>query len=108
MANQTKINVNTLHLIPAAAVWQSPKIIAALSRASSNLFLMAIFLFGGLFVASQTTFFNGKLRSMMDDYDLCISKFKALKPDYTSREEQFAIRECYAAAKVRSLSANKR
>lgn len=108
MTNQTKINVNTLHLIPAAAVWQSPKIIRALSKASSNLFLMAIFLFGGLFVASQTTFFNGKLRSMMDDYDLCVSKFKAFKPDYTSREEGLAIRECYAQAKIRSLSGTNR
>jgi hypothetical protein len=107
MTTETKVNVNTVHLVPAAAVWQAPKIIFALLKVATTSFWTLFFLLSLGFVLSHTTFFNSQKRAMMDDYDLCISTFK-LNPDFTSRQEALAVRKCYAEAKRRSLLSQSR
>ena len=104
MASETKININSVHLVPAAAVWQAPKIILALLKVSTTHFVMVCCLFGIYFGLSNTVFFNKGLRLMMEDYELCVSRAKIANPEYTSVQEGVMIRECYAAAKARSLS----
>ncbi len=107
MTTDAKVNVNTVHLVPVAAVWQAPKIILALLKVGITSFWTLFFLISLGFVLSHTTFFNGAKRAMMEDYEMCISTFK-LNPDFTSRQEALAIRKCYAEAKRRSLLAQSR
>lgn len=102
MTTETKINVNTVHLVPAAAAWQAPKIIYALLKVATTSFWTLFFVLSLGFLLSQTTFFNREKRELMEDYDRCISAFR-LDANVSSYEDAIAIRECYAAAKQRSL-----
>ena len=108
MKPETKINVNTVHLVPAAAAWQAPKIILALLKVATTSFWTLFFLGALGFLFSQTTFFDRGKRLMMEDYESCISAFRVSNPAAHSRENASAIRECYAAAKQRYLSQKSR
>lgn len=69
----TRINLNSAHLIPTAAVWKAPKIILAFSIATVVGFGMTIL--GGATVAlvKNSPAFNEKSRAFYENYDICMA-----------------------------------
>ena len=69
----TRINVNSAHLVPAAAAWQAHKIIGALCLAAATTCAVAVF--GGLatIVISNSPAFNEKTRISQKMVDKCMN-----------------------------------
>jgi hypothetical protein len=107
MTSNTKVNVNTVHLVPFAAVWQAHKIIgAAVSAAVTGYLFVAL---TGSIVAflGNTTLFNKELRSMMENYELCLADFNLQGP-HTNVEMEVGYSKCYAQAKKQYLLTKKK
>lgn len=105
--NDTKVNVNSVHLVPFAAVWQSPKIIRALSDVSFGLFWCFIFSVGTLFLLGQTPWFNKAVREFEEDVERCKASY-TLRTNKPAQENQLVIDQCHAQAKLRQLDQSKR
>ena len=104
---ETKVNVNSVHLIPFAAVWQSPKIIRALLDASFGIFWAFIFLTTVLFLLGQTPWFNKAIREFEEDYETCQAKY-TLQTNKSAKYDQQVLDRCYSEAKLRQLQKLKR
>ena len=102
MTSYNRITVNTAHLIPAAAVWQGPKFITALTSAAlkGSVILFAVWAIG--IVMAQTPVFNAHARERQNQYELCLGKFK-LQGSYTSKEFTEASGQCWAQAQLQYL-----
>jgi hypothetical protein len=72
--SDTRVNVNTAHLVPAAAAWQAHKIIGSLCLAAVT--TCAVSVFGGLavIVISNSPAFNEKTRIYQKQHALCMNK----------------------------------
>jgi len=98
MTSYTRINVNTSHLIPAAAVWKSPEIIKSLVYSLFQLsFLLAVLAITG-HTLKEGPIFNKTQRIIQAKYESCISKFILDNPRYTNNAMFYASKQCYAAA----------
>lgn len=102
MNSETRINANTAHLIPTAAVWQSPQIIKALVDAGAKGLLVSLALFIAFSLGSQTPLFNPELRKAREQYELCMAKFK-LQGSYTYDAYLITHNRCSAIAQINSI-----
>ena len=107
MTSETRINVDTKHLIPTAAVWQGPQLIEALTNAALKGFFLVFFIWMFSIVAAQTPFFNKQIQQRVDQFELCMARFK-LKGTYTSAEFSNAHNECDAQATINYLQTKTR
>jgi len=105
--NDTKVNVNSVHLVPFAAVWQSPKIIRAMSDVSFGIFWCFIFSVTALFLLGQTPWFNKAVRELEEDYETCKAEY-TLRTNKSAQFDQQVLDRCYSAAKLRQLQKQKR
>jgi len=105
--NDTKVNVNSVHLVPFAAVWQSPKIIRALSDVSFGLFWCFIFSITTLLLLGQTPWFNKAVRDFEEDVETCKAEY-TLRTNKSAQENQLVIDRCHAQAKLRQLAKQNR
>lgn len=98
MTSYTRVNINTAHLIPTAAVWRSPEIIKTLVNSLFKLsFLFLLFALTG-YTLSQTTMFNETRRLAYAKYRMCLSNFVLTNAEYTNSEMFYANERCYAQA----------
>lgn len=98
MTSHAKININTSHLIPAAAVWKSPEIIKSLVYSLFQLsFLLAVLAITG-YTLKEGPIFNKMQRIIQNKYNFCVSQFILDNPDYTNSAMFYANKRCYAAA----------
>jgi len=98
MTSHTKINVNTVHLIPALAVWQAPKLLKTLFGISLKTYFVILLTGATLVAISKSTLVNNDKRVMMEDYSLCFARFRAGQSWTTNRELRAGSDRCYAAA----------
>lgn len=100
MTSYSRININTAHLIPTAAVWQGPKFITAFTNAVlKGSFLFLVVSTVGI-VMSKTPVFNAQLNERQDHYELCLAKFRA-QGTHSAKEFTDASSHCWAQANVR-------
>jgi len=98
MTSHTKINVNTVHLVPALAVWQAPKILKTLFGISLKTYFVVLLTGASLVAISKSTLVNNDKRVMMEEYSLCFAEFRARGEWTTNRELNAGSDRCYAAA----------
>lgn len=102
MPSETRINIDTKHLIPTAAVWKSPQLISALTDAAFKGFFLFVFIWLFLVFASETPFFNKRVQQRIDQFELCMAQFE-LRGAYTSKEFNRAHDVCKAQATLTYL-----
>ena len=102
MTSYTRVNVNTAHLIPAAAVWQGHKFITALMSAAMRGSFLVLVLWGVGIVMAQTPVFNSRIRERQDQYERCLAQFK-LQGSYTLKEFTETSSTCWAQANLQYL-----
>jgi hypothetical protein len=102
MTSKTNINVNTVHLVPFAAVWQAPKIIRAAVSAAVMAYLFVFFTGSLITFLGNTTIFNKQLRTMMENYELCLADFNLQGP-HSNKDMEVGYAKCYAQAKKQYL-----
>lgn len=100
VTSNTRINIDSAHIVPAVGLWQLWKIIISGCVAGVTGFGVVFVLVGTFIVLSQTSFFNKKIQTQNAHYDNCISLRNLT---YSSAEEnQQNIKHCYARAKLLS------
>lgn len=99
MISKARVNANTVHLIPTAAVWKSPEIINSLVGAACKGFLITFSLWAVWFLGNQTPLFNAELRKQQEYYESCLARFE-LSGDHTYDEYVEANTRCSAMAQM--------
>ena len=107
MTSETRVNIDSKHLIPTAAVWQGPQLIEALTSAAFKGFFLFFFIWMFSVVAGRTPFFNKQVQQRVDEFELCMAKFE-LRGTYTSAEFTKAHNQCDAQATINYLRSKTR
>jgi hypothetical protein len=102
VTSYNRININTAHLIPAAALWQGPKFITVLFNSALKGSFLLFIVWSVSVVMSATPVFNIRARERQNQYQLCMAQFK-LQGSYTTKDFTDTSTRCWAHATVRSF-----